>query len=95
MSIVIFGCVDKWENAYTTFSFIVGASTSMFCGAFGMKIATFANYRTTACAKQSLGAAFKTSFKAGCTIGFTLVSLSMIILIALILLYKMLLGLKN
>ena len=60
----------------------------MFCGAFGMKIATFANCRTTITAKQSLGYAFKTAFRAGCVMGFTLVSVSMLVLFVLVQVYK-------
>lgn len=60
----------------------------MFCGAFGMKIATFSNYRTTLCAKTSLGEAFRTAYRAGCIMGFTLVSVSMMVLMVLILIYK-------
>jgi Na+/H+-translocating membrane pyrophosphatase len=60
----------------------------MFCGALGMKIATYSNYRTTICAKTSLGAAFKTAYRAGVIMGFVLVSISMLILLILILLYK-------
>lgn len=33
---------------YTTVAFIVGAATSMISGYIGMKIATIANYKTTA-----------------------------------------------
>ena len=51
MAAVVYFCVDQAESFYTTIAFVVGASTSMFCGAFGMKIATFSNYRTTICAK--------------------------------------------
>jgi Na+/H+-translocating membrane pyrophosphatase len=60
----------------------------MFCGALGMKIATYSNYRTTICAKTSLGSAFKTAYRAGVIMGFVLVSISMLILLILILLYK-------
>lgn len=94
MGLIVFGCVDKWGAPYTTFAFILGAVTSMICGGFGMRIATFANYRTTSCAKTSLGFAFKTAFRAGCVIGFTLVSLAMAILLVLILVYKHLLSLE-
>jgi inorganic pyrophosphatase len=73
---------------FTTAAFLAGAITSMFCGAFGMKIATFSNYRTTLAAKSSLGAAFKTAFRAGCVIGFTLVAISMIVLLIIINIYK-------
>ena len=95
MGFIVFMCVDQWESFYTTTAFMVGAGTSMLCGAFGMKIATFSNYRTTICAKQSLGMAFKTAFKSGCVIGFTLVSISMMILLTLILFYKMMLNLDD
>lgn len=60
----------------------------MFCGALGMKIATYSNYRTTICARNSLGSAFTTAYRAGCVMGFVLVSCSMLILLFLILLYK-------
>lgn len=95
MGALIFTCVDKYESFYTTFSYLLGAFTSMLCGAFGMRIATFANFRTTHCAKASLGYAFKAAFKSGTVIGFTLVSLAMMILLALILTYKSLMGLDD
>lgn len=60
----------------------------MFCGALGMKIATYSNYRTTTMAKNSLGAAFNTAYRAGCVMGFVLVATSMLVLLALILVYK-------
>ena len=53
-----------------------------------MRIATFSNYRTTICAKKSLGSAFKTAYSAGCVMGFTLVSVSMLVLLILINIYK-------
>lgn len=67
----------------------------MFCGALGMKIATHANYRTTICAKNSLGSAFSTAYRAGCVMGFVLVSCSMLILLVLILVYKEIMELKD
>lgn len=88
MAAVVFFCVDQAKTWYTTIAFVTGALTSMFCGAFGMKIATFSNYRTTISAKTSLGSAFKTAYRAGCVMGFTLVSISMIVLLFLILIYK-------
>jgi inorganic pyrophosphatase len=88
MAAVVFFCVDQAKTWYTTIAFITGALTSMFCGAFGMKIATFSNYRTTFAAKNSLGSAFKTAYRAGCVMGFTLVSISMLVLLTLILIYK-------
>lgn len=93
MAMIVFGCVDRWGAPFTTVAFVMGAATSMFCGGFGMKIATFANYRTTSCARNSLGSAFRTAFRSACVIGFTLVSIAMLFLLILILVYKMLLEL--
>jgi inorganic pyrophosphatase len=53
-----------------------------------MIIATQTNYRTTYCAKRSLAAAFRTAFRAGCAMGFALVSIGLLILMILILIYK-------
>jgi inorganic pyrophosphatase len=60
----------------------------MFCGAFGMKVATYSNYRTTLEAKHSLGRAFKIAFRAGCVMGFTLVSISVMVLATVIIFFK-------
>ena len=95
MAVIVFLCVDGAETGYTTVAFLIGAITSMFCGAFGMQIATFSNYRTTLCAKKSLGQAFRTAYRAGCVMGFTLVSVSMIVLLILILVYKSMLEIED
>lgn len=47
MAGIVYICVDEMKDGYTTLAFVVGAVTSMFCGAFGMRIATYSNYRTT------------------------------------------------
>jgi inorganic pyrophosphatase len=95
MAIIVFVCVDNMSTWFTTAAFVAGAITSMFCGAFGMQIATFSNYRTTLAAKTSLGAAFKVAFRAGCAMGFTLVSVSMIVLYFLIIIYKDMMGVED
>jgi Na+/H+-translocating membrane pyrophosphatase len=76
-------------------AFLIGAITSMFCGAIGMWVATYSNYRTAICAKFSLGYAFTTAYRAGCVMGFVLVSSSMMILLFVIMLYKSLMDLDN
>lgn len=88
MAGIVFVCVDQMTTWYTTVAFLIGAATSMFCGAFGMQVATFSNYRTTICAQKSLGSAFKTAYRAGCVMGFTLVSISMLVLLILVTVYK-------
>lgn len=95
MGAIVYVCVDNMEHWYTTVAFVTGAITSMFCGAFGMQIATYSNYRTTLAAKVSLGAAFKVAFRAGCAMGFTLVSVSMIVLLFLIHIYKNMMNVES
>jgi len=63
---------------YTAFAFLIGALVSMLSGAIGMLIATQANFRTTFCAKKSLSDAFRTAYRAGCGMGFALVSLGLV-----------------
>ena len=67
-----------------------------------MIIATKANYRTTYCAKHSLSAAFRTAYRAGCAMGFALVSIGLLgkflfnlVLIILIVVYKAVKGLGD
>lgn len=95
IAVIVWACVDRFSSGYTTFAFLVGAVTSMACGAFGMHIATLSNFRTTICAKVSLGSAFKVAYRAGVVIGFALVSVSLVTLLLLITLYKNLLGLQD
>ena len=57
---------------------------SILSGCIGMAIATAANYRTAYSAKKSLGMAFKTAYRAGVAMGFSLVSLGLLVLYALI-----------
>lgn len=95
MAAIVYICVDNMDKWFTTVAFLSGAITSMFCGAFGMQVATYSNYRTTLAAKTSLGAAFKTAFRAGCVMGFTLVSVSMIVLLILIEIYKKMMNIES
>lgn len=88
MGAIVYYCVDGMKHYYTTAAFLIGAITSMFCGALGMKVATYSNFRTTLEAKHSLGRAFKTAFRAGCVMGFALVSTSIMVLMLVILIFK-------
>lgn len=83
------------QGIITAVAFMVGAIVSIICGSVGMIIATQANFRTTYCAKYSVGAAFKTAYRAGCAMGFALVSLGLlgrvyyyVVLTILILIFK-------
>jgi H+-translocating diphosphatase len=83
------------QGIWTAFAFLIGAVVSIVCGIIGMVIATRTNYRVTFCAYHSLAAAFKTAYKAGCVMGFALVSLGLLILTVLIVLYKRFRGLND
>ena len=66
------------DTLLTAIAFVVGSVVSICCGAIGMIIATQANFRTTYCAKKSLALAFRTAYRAGCAMGFALVSLGLL-----------------
>ena len=80
--IILFFTGDKnmttSDTILTAIAFVVGAIVSIICGAVGMLIATETNYRTTYCAKKSLALAFRTAYRAGCAMGFALVSLGLL-----------------
>ena len=79
---------DRSFRMYATISYIIGSLTSLLCGYIGMKVAVMANYRTTYKAIEGLEEAFATAYGAGSVMGFTLVPLSMIIMLGLLLIYK-------
>lgn len=73
---VIYGLTP--QAGYTAMAFFIGAIVSILSGTIGMMIATQANFRTTYCAKKSLADAFRTAYRAGCGMGFALVSLGLL-----------------
>lgn len=60
----------------------------MFCGWVGMAIAVKANYRVTYRATESLEGAFRTAYCAGSVMGFSLIGISLLIMISLLLTYE-------
>ncbi|MEO1227296.1 MAG: sodium-translocating pyrophosphatase [Myxococcota bacterium] len=79
-------------------SFVVGAVCSGLAGYFGMRIATAANVRTTAAAREGLAPALNIAFRGGAVMGMSVVGLAMIGLGGLFLLYYVqpeLLGLES
>jgi inorganic pyrophosphatase len=83
------------QQGYTAIAFALGAIISITCGAVGMVVATKANFRTAYCAKNSLPAAFRTAYRAGCAMGFALVSVGLFVLMIIILVYKSLMNLDD
>ncbi len=60
------------------FSFVLGAATSALAGFFGMRVATAANVRTTAAARQGLATALAVAFSGGSVMGMSVVGLALL-----------------
>eukprot|EP00922_Rhytidocystis_sp_ex-Travisia-forbesii_P009059 GHVS01013204.1.p1 GENE.GHVS01013204.1~~GHVS01013204.1.p1 ORF type:complete len:742 (+),score=79.89 GHVS01013204.1:121-2346(+) len=87
--IVLFSCViGPFIGLETMVAFIVGSITSIICGFIGMKIAVYANVRCTHEAWKELGHGFTVAVRAGCVMGFTLVSLGVLVLVLLVIVYR-------
>jgi inorganic pyrophosphatase len=74
---------------FTTVAFILGALTSTLSGYLGMKIATYANARTTLEARRSVGRAFIVAFRSGSVMGFLLAANGLLVLFLTILVFKL------
>ncbi|CAD5178994.1 unnamed protein product [Musa acuminata subsp. malaccensis] len=86
-------CKPALANAvFSTVSFLLGAVTSVVSGFLGMKIATYANARTTLEARKGVGKAFITAFRSGAVMGFLLASNGLLVLYIAINLFKLYYG---
>nr|CAB3448231.1 unnamed protein product [Digitaria exilis] len=86
-------CKPALFNAlFSTVSFLLGAVTSVVSGFLGMKIATYANARTTLEARKGVGKAFITAFRSGAVMGFLLASNGLLVLYVAINLFKLYYG---
>jgi K(+)-stimulated pyrophosphate-energized sodium pump len=84
--VLVWALVD-WQSML---SFLAGASISMLAGFIGMRAATVGNVRTTSAAASSLGQAFRMAVNTGAVMGFGLVGLAVLGLIAMYLLLDVL-----
>jgi len=77
---------------YTATSYLVGSATSILAGYIGMRIAVYTNTRTTfQCCKgkdNNVHAGFMTAFSGGQVLGFVLVGLALLVLEAIIAIFK-------
>jgi H+-translocating diphosphatase len=74
-------CKPALANAiFSTIAFVLGAVTSLVSGFLGMKIATYANARTTLEARKGVGKAFITAFRSGAVMGFLLAASGLFVL---------------
>ncbi|HXW60323.1 MAG TPA: sodium/proton-translocating pyrophosphatase [Myxococcota bacterium] len=83
--------LSQWGNAVMMLqavSFIVGAFCSGLAGYFGMHMATAANVRTTAAARESLPKALHIAFSGGSVMGMSVVGLGILGLGILFFLYQ-------
>jgi len=99
--IVVFGLVvfflvfwgtgwDFFRGFFTAASFVLGAVTSIVSGYLGMKVAVFANVRTTISAqKTGWTECFNTAFRAGAVMGFGLCGLGMLMLYITMLVFRL------
>lgn len=78
--------------AFSTVSFLLGALTSVLSGFLGMKIATYANARTTLEARKGVGKAFIVAFRSGAVMGFLLAASGLLVLYIAINLFKLYYG---
>ncbi|KAG6413022.1 hypothetical protein SASPL_125719 [Salvia splendens] len=77
---------------FSTISFLLGAITSVVSGFLGMKIATYANARTTLEARKGVGKAFIIAFRSGAVMGFLLAANGLLVLYIAINLFKLYYG---
>ncbi|KAJ7973275.1 putative Pyrophosphate-energized vacuolar membrane proton pump [Quillaja saponaria] len=86
-------CKPALANAiFSTIAFLLGAFTSVLSGFLGMKIATYANARTTLEARKGVGKAFITAFRSGSVMGFLLAANGLLVLYVSINLFKLYYG---
>ncbi|XVF86403.1 hypothetical protein PTKIN_Ptkin18bG0037000 [Pterospermum kingtungense] len=77
---------------FSTVSFLLGGITSVLSGFLGMKIATYANARTTLEARKGVGKAFIIAFRSGAVMGFLLAANGLSVLYIAINLFKLYYG---
>nr|XP_025618928.1 pyrophosphate-energized vacuolar membrane proton pump isoform X2 [Arachis hypogaea] len=86
-------CKPALANAvFSTIAFLLGALTSVLSGFLGMKIATYANARTTLEARKGIGKAFVIAFRSGAVMGFLLAANGLLVLYVAINLFKLYYG---
>ncbi|MBA0602748.1 hypothetical protein Gorai_002917, partial [Gossypium raimondii] len=86
-------CKPALANAvFSTIAFLLGALTSVLSGFLGMKIATYANARTTLEARKDVGKAFIIAFRLGAVMGFLLAANGLLVLYVSIYLFKLYYG---
>ena len=87
--VLIGASLGAWTRAFfTAVAFVAGGVTSIFSGYIGMKVAVYANARTTFGCSQGWTQGFNVAFKAGSVMGFALCGLALLVLQVLIWLFN-------
>jgi K(+)-stimulated pyrophosphate-energized sodium pump len=86
--LLAFSADPKTSSWLVGVSFILGAFSSALAGFIGMRVATNANVRTAAAARNSLGKALEVAFTGGSVMGLAVVGLGVLGLSALFLIYS-------
>ena len=74
-------CKPELANAvFSTISFLLAGFPSLLSGFLGMKIATYANVRTTLEARKGVRKAFITAFRSGAVMGFLFAANGLLVL---------------
>eukprot|EP00271_Cylindrocystis_brebissonii_P010222 TRINITY_DN26351_c0_g1_i1.p1 TRINITY_DN26351_c0_g1~~TRINITY_DN26351_c0_g1_i1.p1 ORF type:complete len:774 (+),score=132.97 TRINITY_DN26351_c0_g1_i1:95-2416(+) len=87
-----FSAASMANGAFTTIAFLLGAITSIVSGFLGMRIATYANARTTLEARFGINRAFVTAYRSGAVMGFLLAANGLIVLFLSITAFKLYYG---
>lgn len=88
-TLLFFTAELEFPQFYTTFSFCLGAFTSIVSGYIGMRVAVYTNVRTTKeCAAHGIHEGFVVAYRGGQVLGFTLVGLALGVLHLLITAYR-------
>ncbi|MDH5671354.1 MAG: sodium-translocating pyrophosphatase [Myxococcales bacterium] len=86
--LVVANMSGEGRSPLIALSFVLGAVASGLAGYAGMKVATNANVRTTAAARNSLSEALNVAFSGGTVMGMTVVGLALVGLGLLFFVYK-------
>ncbi|EER01549.1 H+-translocating inorganic pyrophosphatase TVP1, putative [Perkinsus marinus ATCC 50983] len=89
---IVIGVITSW---FAALSFLVGAITSCLAGFIGMRTAVFCNVRTAHECWKSLRKGYEVAIRGGSVMGFTLVSLGVLTVFALIALLNTVMKFEN
>jgi inorganic pyrophosphatase len=86
---VIYCTVEiSWGQFYTTAAFLTGGVTSILSGYIGMRVAVYANVRTTKECAEDISKGFVVAYRGGQVLGFVLVGMALLVLMLIIIVFK-------